>query len=146
LREPEASEAKLKKMGLGLNPEQSWVIFSSSDADQALTLKPLFSKGGLRQVDWARLFQFSQTSVKAMANKGRLLLKALQNGEWAGRSGVPALPWLKCDKLAPSQTASKQSANVWQRVWKRRASWVLCWSIRDLFTTSSEYDIFAWTK
>jgi len=44
--------------------------------------------------------------------------------KWAGRSGVPALPWLKTDKLAASQTASKQSAKVWQRVWKRRASWV----------------------
>jgi hypothetical protein len=116
---------KLKKMGLSLNPEQSRVIFSSSHANQALTLKALFSKGGLRQVDWARLFQSSQTSVKAMANKGRLLLKALQNGEWAGRSGVPALPWLKTDKLAASHTAShKRSGNVWQRVWKRRASWV----------------------
>ncbi len=111
-------------MGLSLNPEQSRVIFSSSHANQALTLKALFSKGGLRQVDWARLFQSSQTSVKAMANKGRLLLKALLRWKGAGRSGV-ALPWLKTDKLAASHTAShKRSGNVWQRVWKRRASWV----------------------
>jgi len=79
---------KLKKMGMILNHDKSRVILSSSHADQALTLKALFSKGGLRQVDWARLFQSSQTSVKAMANKGRLLLKALQSGQGAWRSGV----------------------------------------------------------
>jgi RNA-directed DNA polymerase len=119
-----SADKQLKKMGLGLNPDQSRVIFSSSDAEQALTLKALFSKGGLEQLNWARLHQASKTSLKTMVNKGRLLLKGLQNGKQACHAYIPALPWLKSDKLAASQSACQQSANVWQRMWKRRASWV----------------------
>ena len=117
------ADKQLKKMGLALNPQQSRVIFSSSDFDDVLRLKSRFAKWGLGKFDWSRWHpskilgnQSGLPLPYAMANKGCLLLKKdLLLG---------TLRWLKTAKLAASQTFSnKQATKVWQIMWKRRASW-----------------------